>query len=336
MNSDSTAITGIEGLEQKVSELNGHGHQKLVALDFDEFLRMPVLPRETILSPWLFTQSINMVHAIRGVGKTHFALGIAYAASTGGDFLRWKAPKPVSVVYIDGEMPASSVQERLRAIQSAGGLTPDVGKFTIITPDLQDKAMPDLATEEGQEEINAVIESVKAELIIVDNISCLVRGQGKENDAESWLPVQQWSLRMRTEGRSILFIHHSGKGSTQRGTSKREDLMDIVIALRRPSGSSPTDGAIFEVHFEKNRGIHGDDVESFEAALQTDEQGRQTWAMRSVNDATSAKVIALLDDEWSQKDIAAQLDIKPSTVSYHVKKAGRSKGTRKQRKTTAT
>jgi hypothetical protein len=39
--------------------------------------------------------------------------------------------------------------------------------------------------------IDAVIG--EAELIVVDNFSCLVRS-GKENGAESWLPLQGWAL----------------------------------------------------------------------------------------------------------------------------------------------
>jgi putative DNA primase/helicase len=39
----------------------------------------------------------------------------------------------------------------------------------------------------------------------------------------------------------------------QRGTSRREDALDTVIALRRPDDYSPEQGARFEVHFEKLR-----------------------------------------------------------------------------------
>lgn len=49
-----------------------------------------------------------MIYAPRGVGKTHVALGIAYAVTSGGQFLGWQASKPRGVLYLDGEMPANA------------------------------------------------------------------------------------------------------------------------------------------------------------------------------------------------------------------------------------
>lgn len=47
-------------------------------------------------------------------------------------------------------------------------------KFKIITPDLQEIGIPDIATLEGQSIINQHITD-KIDLIILDNLSCLVR-----------------------------------------------------------------------------------------------------------------------------------------------------------------
>lgn len=54
-----------------------------------------------------------------------------------------------------------------------------------------------------------------------------------------------------------MFIHHAGKSGAQRGTSKREDVLDTVVALKRPGDYVTSQGARFEVHFEKARGIFG-------------------------------------------------------------------------------
>src|ERR1700704_5475076 len=81
----------------------------------------------------------------------------------------------------------------------------------------------------------------------------------------SWLPVQSWALRHRRLGRAVAMLHHAGKGGGQRGTSRREDVLDTVVSLRRPSDYSPDQGARFEVHFEKARGFHGQAAQPFEA-----------------------------------------------------------------------
>ena len=88
--------------------------------------------------------------------------------------------------------------------------------FQILTPDAQqDRGIPNLSESEGQREIDALItDDIK--LIVLDNLSCLTRS-GKENESESWLPVQEWALRLRSRGKSVLFVHHAGKSGQQRG-----------------------------------------------------------------------------------------------------------------------
>ena len=57
-----------------------------------------------------------MIYAARGLGKTWAALMIAYAVSSGGHFLTWKAEAAAGVLYIDGEMPLAVMKERLAQI----------------------------------------------------------------------------------------------------------------------------------------------------------------------------------------------------------------------------
>lgn len=295
------------------------GGNRIIAVSILDFLNRDIPPRERILAPWLLTQSLNMLYAWRGVGKTHVALGIAYASASGGTFLKWKASKPCRVLYIDGEMPAASMQGRLKdkLVADAADFDPDY--FRLITPDLQTGAMPDLATADGQDAIDSVLGDT--ELIVIDNLSCLARSGGRENDAESWLPIQPWALRQRQQGRSVLFVHHSGKNGAQRGTSKREDILDTVMTLKRPSDYNPADGAVFEVHFEKTRDMRGDEATPFEARLQTDAMGQSAWTFNSVEDSTFDRVVSLANEGLSQKEIAEELGINKSNVSRHIRRA---------------
>ena len=202
----------------------------LKPVDLAEFLKMTLPPREYVLSPWLPVQGLAMVYALRGLGKTHFALECAYAIASGGNFLKWKAPRPRGVLFIDGEMPARTMQERLARIVSVADSQPQRA-LRLLTPDFQPNGMLDLTNREDQEALERHLEGI--DLIIVDSISTLCRS-GIENEAESWLPVQEWALRQRSAGRSVLFIHHAGKGGAQRGTSRREDVLDTVIGLQQP------------------------------------------------------------------------------------------------------
>ena len=287
------------------------------ALSIQELLSMDIPPRENILAPWLPAQGLAMVYAPRGVGKTHLSIGIAVAVASGSKFLNWTAPKPRGVLFIDGEMPLVALQERVAyAVSSIGEPT---APLVFITPDSQDYGMPDLASSSGQA---AIADHITDEigLIIVDNLSTLVRS-GKENEGESWQPVQTWALSQRSKGKSILFIHHSGKSGNQRGTSRREDVLDTVIALRRPPDYKPEQGAVFEVHFEKARGIYGDDTQSFEAVLINAPDGSQSWTTRSLEESTFERVVSLYRDGLKPTEIANELGKNRSTISRHINKA---------------
>ena len=321
MNVDDRLKTGNRPHEIIVSLPNEEQAQSATVVTLSDFLSREIPPREYMLSPIIPCQGLGMIHAYRGVGKTHMAIGITCAVASGGTFLKWKADKPRSVLLLDGEMPAVVLQERFAHAVQASDKKPEIDP-KIITPDFQDRGMPDLSTNEGQEIIERELDGI--ELIIVDNISTLCRN-GRENEAEGWLPVQEWALRMRSSGRSVLFIHHSGKGGNQRGTSKREDVLDTVISLRRPKDYDPQSGAVFEVYFEKSRGIFGDDTAAFEASLTTDKNGQNTWVTRTIEESTLEKVVALLEDEYSQKEIGVELELSKGYVSKLVKQA-RAKG----------
>lgn len=308
--------------------------RKVVAVTLRDLLSRELPLREMLLSPWLTSQSLTMIHAWRGVGKTHIALGIGYALASGGSFLAWQAGQPVRVLYLDGEMPGNALQSRLAAIVAAADKDAEEGFLRLVTPDLQpDGIMPDLATIEGQDAIEDVIG--EARVIIVDNLSCLVRAGGRENEAESWLPVAGWALRQRSRGRAVVFVHHSGKNGRQRGTSKKEDLLDTTIALRRPSDYREEEGARFEIYFEKARDLFGQEVTPIEAKLETDAHGRQAWTIKDASHALHDRIVELTGMGMKQAEIAQELQCSRSTVCRHLQAADTSGALAKTRRRTA-
>jgi len=285
-------------------------------VSIDDFLALEFPPRNNILSPWLPTQGLVMVYAHRGIGKTFFALSVAYAVTSGGNFLAWTAIDPVGVLYIDGEMPAPVMQERLSQIVAGAEQEPKAS-FILLTPDLQPEGMPRIDDPQGQQAIEKIL-TPEIKLIVVDNISTLTAA--KENEADGWTPVQAWALRQRQQGRTVMFVHHAGKGGAQRGTSRREDVLDTVLLLKRPVDYHADQGAVFEVHFEKARGLYGDDVAPVEARL-SDITGVLAWNWKTVEATTFDRVVALLQDKLTQKEIADELSLNKSTVSRHTKRA---------------
>lgn len=278
-----------------------------------ELLAAELPARDLILSPWLACKGTAMIFGTRGIGKTWLTMGIAYAIASGGCFLGWRAGVPRKVLIIDGEMPAVVLQERLAEtvrLFPTEPPAPDYLRFLAL--DMNETGL-DVSDIDHQERLEPLIGG--AEVLILDNISTLSRG-GKENESESWLPVQEWALVQRRAGRSVIFIHHAGKGGQQRGTSRREDILDTVISLRRPQDHEPDQGARFEVHFEKNRGFYGDEAKPFEAAL-----GAGGWTTRDLADADMAKVVKLTEEGLTVRDIAEEIGMTKSRVARIQKKA---------------
>lgn len=290
----------------------------LRALDVHQLAAVKFKPREVILAAWLHAQDLAMIFAPRGIGKTHFALAVVYAAATGGTFAHWSAPKPVKVLYLDGELPGATMQQRL--LMHCPDSEPAPGFLRIFTPDLlaPDALMPDLSTYQGQEAVEALIEPDTA-LIVIDNLSAWARS-GRENEAESWQPVADWLLALRRRGIAVIMIHHAGKSGQQRGTSKREDLLDVVIRLSRPQDYLPQQGAVFVAEFTKARALTGRDAESVELQLGgTPERAEWTW--RTVEASTYDRVLSLAREGLKPGEIAAELEINKSTVSRHLRRA---------------
>lgn len=315
---DLALVRGLDAVKRVIEKALAKG--RLVCVNARQLLEMNFPPREDILAPVFTTNSLHMVFAERGMGKTMFALTCACAVATGTSvFGVWTVSKPRKVLYIDGEMPSDLMQKRLASVLQGMNELENDDNLTILNYGLQEnniketeiEIMPNLATKEGQEKIEPFLEGVS--LIIIDSIVTLCR-TGKSNDEDAWAPVQMWLMSLRRRGFTVLLVHHTNKNGGQRGTGAKEDVLDTVMELKRPGGYDPTAGAQFEVHFSKARSLYGKDVQAFEATLATGPDGEACWQARYVEDALEKRVCELLDQGATQIEVAEELGIHRSKV----------------------
>jgi putative DNA primase/helicase len=210
-------------------------------------------------------------------------------------------------------MPAVEMKERLRLM---GSMPP---KLTFLLADLNPdgSGIADLGTVAGQ---MALIDSWgdrrAPDLLVLDNLASLV-GTSR-NGADCWSNVQGFLMHLRRNGMAALVVHHANKSGQQRGTSQREDVLDLVMALRHPANYQPKDGARFEIHFEKARGLHGDATNPIEARLETGTLGIARWSWRPAHLGELERVAALLKDGLNPNQVARELGISKSK-SYRLR-----------------
>jgi putative DNA primase/helicase len=284
----------------------------------NDFTHMELPKREMLLAPWMPEGSISMVFADRGIGKTFFCLSCAVALVNGETFINYDAPKPVPVLYLDGEMQATAMQKRLKLI-TRGMRTK--APLILFTPDCQNLThhIPDIGTDQGRTEINEMIQTQDIKAVFIDNISSFVR-TGNENEGDSWAPIQEWAVQLRKQGIAVVFIHHGNKEGKQRGSHKKEDVMDIVIQLKRPDDYiQGTDDTRIQISYTKSRHLEAGDVQDIEATLKTTE-GVLEWGWVD-GDNDFLKVVELLKSKVSYQEIGEDVGVSKSTVSRWKTKA---------------
>lgn len=305
------SIARKNGYQPPVTEFSAASGVEVTAYELGDFLGRKFKPREMLLDPVIATQSLSMIYGARGSGKTRFTVTLAIAAASGGTAFGWKAARRVKTLYLDGEMAGADIQALFSALGATAPKGWDGADLRIVTSDAQQGGIPDLCTLEGQQAIDAIIND--AELIVIDNLSAWVRGTGEENSAESWTQMRGWLMQLRAKGLSVVLVHHAGKSGAQRGTSSREDALDLVIALKRPPDYVAEQGARFQVHFEKARGLHGTAVATFETQYSVDTNGVPTWDTRTMS-SHATQILALHKENIKPAQIARELGLARSTV----------------------
>jgi predicted DNA-binding protein YlxM (UPF0122 family) len=223
------------------------------------------------------------------------------------------------------------MQSRIEQLANGMGANHDVlgERFRLINPELQKDIWPSIATEKGREQIEQHLNDVS--LLVLDNLSTLSLNVA-ENEADAQDPIIEWLISLRKRNISVLQVHHAGKGGKQRGTSRREDILDVSIELARSANYDRETGAQVEVHLTKARGIYGKQAASYEATLIPTADGGLEWATRRLEDKRIEQVMELRKQvnpdtgkPYSIRDIAYELDLTKSTVGNLVKR-GEQKG----------
>lgn len=292
-----------------------------IILTTDDFIALDLPRKQTLLDPWLKEDSINLIYGWRGFGKTWLGLSILKAVSEGKPFGPWKVERPAACLFLDGEMPAADILERMQALNLRHSNEAPLYIYSDALANQNGIPRAHLAHDSWRQTMKRILVTRKVKLWIIDNLASLASGLD-ENKKQDWDPINQWLLELRFAGIATIMLHHVNKDGGQRGTSAREDNLDISIMLKKPSDYTPEDGARFIVHFAKHR------IRTAELPLIADTEfklvenpGEHVWTHKNVKRERKCDVLKLLDEGMDQKSICETLDLSKGYVSKIIAKA---------------
>jgi AAA domain/DnaB-like helicase N terminal domain len=264
------ATNAIGYIAEQVRRLSPH---EPYCLSLADWLSRDIPPADYLLGELFSTTSRVMLIAERGLGKTNFALAMAFAMADGVGFQHWRGGRRARVLFIDGEMSRRVMKKRLADATRRHGSRPET-LFILSREDVED--MPPLNTAAGQAYIDALIKELGGvDFIFFDNVQSLLVGDMKEEEA--WEDTLPWIKRLTKRRIGQCWVHHTGwETSRGYGTSTREWQMDTVAIMEAVEGSDSD--IAFSLKFTKARERDPTNRADFEPVVIT--LGNDQWSVK--------------------------------------------------------
>jgi putative DNA primase/helicase len=307
---------GISAFEQEVRDADRGGNLTDLIINADEFIKMKFPEKTYLLGHIIAERHIIIIPGWRGTGKTWFALSLANAITCGQSLGPWASGEPVPVLYVDGELTESDLQERVQFLNPKQERRCPLYIYNDCLTSETGYKRACLLDTSWQNDLKETALALGVKMIFFDNISSLSPGID-ENSKKEWDPVNQFLLNLRFAGVGSVLLHHTGKGGSQRGTSAREDNNDTTIYLNQPSGYTPDMGCEFIVSFGKNRvkTTYHSELKAVRFKLTTDDTGSGSWSWVLDKTATRDEIVSLLQEGLPNKEIAVTCGVTPGYVS---------------------
>jgi putative DNA primase/helicase len=288
----------------------------LRTVDVRDFLQMELPPPEYVVDPLLTVRGRSVILSPPGPEKAYFTMQVAYSVACGILCFRWKVPRARRVVYVEGEMDAATLQERQKNIALLNeGRIPEPDYLHIFNRDLQEDVPPKINSPQGRAQIESRLSP--GGLLILDNLASY-----NENEPLDRTQIENWTGDLSRNGISTIFVSHSGKSGSQRGTPKREELFDAVLRLRLPVTYKSGEELRWEVELEKIRG-HAPKPphnQPFELSMRSDPEGKRTWMMRPLGELLRQRAEEMLLKGIKPNAVAADTGLSRATV-YRIRQS---------------
>jgi hypothetical protein len=206
------------------------------ALSASTWLSRELPPVDRLLGDFITTTSRAFIIGRTGLGKTMFGLGIAMGIGFGAGFLHWRSSRSGRVLFIDGEMPAELLVQRIRDAARRMGREDVIDNVMVFATEDAEAIREQypmlgmfepLNTEAGQDFIKRLCTALKPDVVIFDNVQALLTGVQK--DEETWIPVLPLVAWLTKQRIGELWFDHTGHSAErQYGTATKSWRFDAL------------------------------------------------------------------------------------------------------------
>ena len=272
---------------------------------------------EVISQPLLGKGESLMLWAESGIGKSLFTLHWMVALASGRDFGPWNTLGPQKVCYLDMEMSAPEITDRLKDAKTSGYFERGALKNMSFISDAftsSSEWMDSRFDLNDPEDVCSIIEQLKTQhtdILVIDNLTTASDSITSENDAAALRRVLSNLKQILLEGFSLVLIHHSTKANgSYRGSGSLESIFHTVV---RADSVSSSDGPCLDIIAKKCRS----------GRFRVNDKWRWSFKDGSWTEATTK------EDEWlnhvlttaengtfeTQKELASALGVTPKVIT---------------------
>ena len=203
----------------------------------DRMAPRPDPPPALVAGFWPAGASITIAGA-GGSCKSYLALNIAAHLALGREILGTPAAPPKTVLYIDLEMDANELDQRLEAFGITNEQLP-ADRFIYSNP-IVSYAMD---ADDGAVALLSLVEAYGIEVVVFDTMSKIVAGPENDNDTYQALH-RKTQIPLKHRGVSVCWLDHVGhlntgagkKSGQARGASAKSQNVDVPMILTATGG----------------------------------------------------------------------------------------------------
>jgi 5S rRNA maturation endonuclease (ribonuclease M5) len=232
------SLGDLQPIRPELHLINGGGDVDAAAQDagiqfinWAALFSKPKTKPDWLAQPLLARGRVTTVYSPGKSGKSLLAIEIAAGLATGMPLLAGDSQgrDALDVLYIDQEMTEEDWLDRLTDM----GYGPnDVDQFEAHLHVAQLQGWEPMDTRQGGAQLAAVVEQVKAQVVVIDTQSKLVVGKENENDTHQAF-YRNSVVPLKRAGLAVLVLDHTGKDVERgaRGGSAKTDNVDLAWEL---------------------------------------------------------------------------------------------------------